>query len=82
MNKELPRRPLLLVTSREHRMRRSPSPGVSPDGLPDSRQQAGKGGRDRQAGEPRQGLASALGSRAAKDMQTPVNWSHRTNLER
>lgn len=71
MNKELPRRPLLLGTSWEHRMRRSPSSGVSPDRLADSRQQAGKGRRDRQAGGHRQGLASTLGSRAAKDAQTP-----------
>lgn len=54
MNKELPRRPLLLVTSWD-RMRRSPSSGVSPDGLPDSRQQAGKGGQGRAGRTDRQG---------------------------
>lgn len=47
-------RPLLLETSWEHRTRRSRSSGVIPDRPSDSRQQAGRGGQDRQAGVDRE----------------------------
>lgn len=47
-------RPLLLETSWEHRTRRRRSSAVIPDRLSDSRRQAGRGGRDRQAGVDRE----------------------------